>query len=120
MSGSERNKTTPAKKTANARNRINKIFERVKELLCGFTDEELAWIMFDIDNPQPTQQEMEDANESIGGSRLSNRERTITKLAEAAFDFGIMDEPPQELADWLKDKQNVRAFILERRLGGRG
>jgi hypothetical protein len=119
MSGSERKKTTPAEKTEKARNRIDEIFERVKELLHGSTDEELAWIMFDIDNPEPTQQEMEAANESIGGSRLKNREGTITKLAEAAFDFGIMDEPPQELADWLKDKQSVRAFILERRLGGR-
>ena len=118
MSGSERKKTTPAKKTEKARNAINEICEQVKELLRGFGDDELAWMMFDLENPQPTQQEMEDADESIGGSRLKDRERTITKLAEAAFDFGIMDEPPQDLADLLKDKESVRAFILERRLGG--
>jgi hypothetical protein len=119
MSGSERKKTTPAKKTEKARNAINEICERVKELLRGFTDEELAWIMSDIDNPDPSQQEMEDENESIGGSGLKNRERTITKLTEAAFGFGIVDEPPQALADLLQDKESVRAFILERRLGGR-
>ena len=113
MSGSDR------EKTEKARNAINEICERVKELLRGFGDDELAWIMSDIDNPDPSQQEMEDENESIGGSRLKNRERTITKLTEAAFDFGIMDEPTQDLADLLKDKESVRAFILERRLGGR-
>ena len=119
MSGSERKKTTTAKKTAKARNRIDEICGRVKELLRGFRDEELAWMMFDIDNPEPSQQEIENAMEAIPGSRLRDREWTIDKLSDAAFDFGITDEPPQELLYWLGDKQSVRAFILERRLGSR-
>ena len=116
MSGSERKKTPPTKTTKKSRNAIDEICGRVKKLLNGFTDEELAWIMFDIDNPGPGQREMEDARESIEGSQLRNREWTITKLADVALDFGITDEPPRELARWLDSKESVRDFLLKRRL----
>jgi hypothetical protein len=110
MSGSDR------KKTKKSRSAIQEICGQVKKLLNGFTDEELAWLMFDIDNPQPSEREMEEARQSIEGSRLRKRQWTITKLADAAFDFGITDEPPHELARWLEDKESVRAFLLEHRL----
>ena len=43
MNGCNRKKTN---KTA-----MDEICERVKELLRGFTDEELGWLAFDVDNP---------------------------------------------------------------------
>ena len=108
-------KTTPAKKTKKACNRIDEICGRVKELLRGFSDEELGWLTFDVDNPEPTERKKEQAREVIEGGRLRNREWTIDWLSDAAFDFGITEEPPQELSRWLEDKESVRAFLLERR-----
>jgi hypothetical protein len=105
MSGSERKKRKMSRKAMEA------ICGRGRELLRGFTDEKLAWIMFHIDNPHPTEREMEEATESIKGSRLVNRELILDKLSDAAFDFGITDEPPQELG---KSKETVRDFFLER------
>ena len=64
--------------------------------------------MFDVDNPEPSQQEMDDATEAIAGSRLKNRKWTLDKLSDAAFDFGITDEPPRELSRWLEDKGALR------------
>jgi hypothetical protein len=109
-------KMTPANKTKKARNKIDEICERVKELLRGFTDEELGWLVFDVDNPDPTERKKEQAREVIEGGRLRNREWTIDWLSDAVFDFGITEEPTQELSRWLEDKESVRAFLLERRL----
>ena len=108
MSGSSRKRTS--------KKAIDKICERVKELLRGFSDEELGWLTFDVDNPEPTERKKEQAREVIEGGRLRNREWTIDWLSDAAFDFGITEEPPQELSRWLEDKESVRAFLLERRL----
>ena len=108
MSGSSRKRTS--------KKAIDEICERVKELLRGFSDEELGWLVFDVDNPEPTEKKKERAREVIEGERLRNREWTIDWLSDAAFDFGITEEPPQALSRWLEDKESVRAFLLERRL----
>src|SRR5208283_5070471 len=104
MSGSSRKRTS--------KKAIDEICERVKELLRGFSDEELGWLVFDVENPEPTEKKKEQAREVIEGGRLRNREWTIDWLSDAAFDFGITDEPPQALSSWLEDKESVRAFLL--------
>ncbi len=120
MAGNGRQKPrkpkTAARKTSKARNKIDEICGRAKELLRGFSDDELGWLAFDVDNPEPTERQKEHAREVIEGGRLRNREWTLDWLTDAAFDFGITEEPPQELSRWLEDKESVRAFLLERRL----
>jgi hypothetical protein len=82
---------------------------------CGQSRE--AKETFGIITSLPAAWQPQDARESIEGCRLRNRPWTLDKLTDPAFDFGITDEPPEELARWLEDKESVRAFLLERRLG---